>query len=642
MGATVPFAITLLITAFAPMIEGGTTHAPVFVLRALVLVLLVSYLVPGLKQRNLAFYRTAFDPAVAALLAVALISVFIAPYRYMALTWVQLIFYYALFFYLARCTVTGERIGAVVVTFMSLGVFEAGVALVQWYTAGGRANGTFFNPNMLADYLLPSLILSFSLLIFRHRWARGARAAGLAAVAALCLAVVVLTGSRGGALAAIAGLFVVLWVRKRTLAVAALILLAASVLFIPNPVRDRFRSGEPFAYSRSDIWKSSAKMAMDHPLGVGLGNFKYYWPRYNFPVKDAVIKYGKLANTAHNEYLHTWAEMGVQGILVLLFGVFLLGRAAAACVKNAGGDTGLAAGLAGGLTAFLLHASVDSNMHEPGIMFLVILLACTLLAITPGEEKRRVTLELDGRQARRSGLLLGALVLVMFAWALTPALGHYYSQMGAKAIKAGDLDAALSYLDRAIIVEPSNASHQNTRASALYAAYNRAGEKKQFEEALSGLDEAARLNPADATNFALKALVEYVYASSLKDDGERRQALTAALSDFERARALEPYDYGNLDTGARIYVALSDTDKAQATLIELVRLEPNYRTGRLILAGLYMRQGRADLAKRECYTIIETGRKFEGVQLTSQERGFLRVDMKKVGEILGDKEVPAS
>jgi O-antigen ligase len=248
LGAAVPFAITLLITAFAPLIEGGTTHTPVFVLRVMVLALLVSCAAPGLKERRLVFYRTPLDLAVAALLAVALVSTFIAPYRYMALTWVQLIFYYALFFYLARRTVTPDRAGAVVLTVLSLGAFEASVAVFQWYSGTGRANGTFFNPNMLADYLLPPLLISVSLMIFRHRWARGAKAAGLVFVIVLCSAVVVLTGSRGGALAAIAGLFVVFWIRKRTLAVAALVVLAAAVLLVPNPVRDRFHSGEPFAY----------------------------------------------------------------------------------------------------------------------------------------------------------------------------------------------------------------------------------------------------------------------------------------------------------------------------------------------------------------------------------------------------------
>ena len=63
------------------------------------------------------------------------------------------------------------------------------------------------------------------------------------------------------------------------------------------------------------VWKSSLSMALDHPLGVGEGNFKAYVGRYNPAI---------LGSDAHNTFLRCLAELGFQGALILLL---LIGNA---------------------------------------------------------------------------------------------------------------------------------------------------------------------------------------------------------------------------------------------------------------------------------------------------------------------------
>ena len=68
---------------------------------------------------------------------------------------------------------------------------------------------------------------------------------------------------------------------------------------------------------RDQIWKVALSMLQDNPLlGVGLGKFHYFFPKYCL-IADVAwsggIKY--VRSTAHNLYLHILAEQGIVGFL---------------------------------------------------------------------------------------------------------------------------------------------------------------------------------------------------------------------------------------------------------------------------------------------------------------------------------------
>ena len=74
---------------------------------------------------------------------------------------------------------------------------------------------------------------------------------------------------------------------------------------------------------RIRMWNGSFEMIKEHPLtGVGIGGFKYWIPIYQgkffarHPETILEPTY-KLTNHSHNEYIETWAEMGVVGFLVM-------------------------------------------------------------------------------------------------------------------------------------------------------------------------------------------------------------------------------------------------------------------------------------------------------------------------------------
>jgi O-antigen ligase len=404
------------------MIEGGTTNLPVFLLKILVILFLSLYFFSCLKEGRFIFPKTPIDLPVAAFLALSALSVITAPYKYMAIVWAQLIFTYAAYFYLSNWAFRGKSPVMYVAVFITaMGALESAVGLAQWVSGSGRVHGTFFNPNMLAGYLAPAALTAISLVVFKGRPRLGKTTTVLLVVLLiLFLSVLFLTGSRGGVLAFSAGLAVILIARYRTWAAVTVAVFLAAALLIPNPVRDRaFSSSDPYAYSRADIWKSAATMTADHPMGVGLGNFKYYWPRYNFPVDKAVIKYGKIADTAHNEYLHMAAEAGIPALIAFLI---IIGVLFVALRKNAGDEEtgkikGAYIGLAAGGTALLVHAAVDSNLHEPGIVFLLLLMVSGLINKQGQAEKRRETVP-----DQKAGKRLGAAAFTASSCFLTSAV----------------------------------------------------------------------------------------------------------------------------------------------------------------------------------------------------------------------------
>lgn len=81
-------------------------------------------------------------------------------------------------------------------------------------------------------------------------------------------------------------------------------------------LRHRIRSiidfGETSNSQRLEIWKQSWEFIKKEPLtGIGIGNYPL--------VLNQKVELAKAGSTAHNIYLHVWSEIGVVGLVLLLF-----------------------------------------------------------------------------------------------------------------------------------------------------------------------------------------------------------------------------------------------------------------------------------------------------------------------------------
>lgn len=129
---------------------------------------------------------------------------------------------------------------------------------------------------------------------------------------------IMLTGSRGGALAVAVALLYLIWHSRNR--IRNLLLIAAVTLplalFLPasplNRVLHPRTHGVNTVQTRLEAWSAGMKMFEAHPVfGIGLGNFKTLMPLYSPADLD-------FKSVAHNTYIEYLAELGPIGLLFFL------------------------------------------------------------------------------------------------------------------------------------------------------------------------------------------------------------------------------------------------------------------------------------------------------------------------------------
>lgn len=252
-----------------------------------------------------------------------------------------------------------------------------------------RAFGTFGQPNPFAGYLALVLPLVVSLALGQPgpwRPLTLTPAVGLTVAAVLIGGGVVLSLSRGGWLAAAAGVGAVLFPHSHRLRIGLLVampmltglLLTGALDVLPEQIVSRFEivsrylslfdarlvapTSENYSIvERMAVWQAAAAMWADHPLlGVGAGNFDV-----------AYIDYGLRGwptppGHAHNIYLTLLAEAGIIGASVhaiMLAGLFGMVARGLRRFRQEGAPADgypLALGALGMLVALCVHNLLDN------------------------------------------------------------------------------------------------------------------------------------------------------------------------------------------------------------------------------------------------------------------------------------------
>lgn len=176
-------------------------------------------------------------------------------------------------------------------------------AIFQWIETGTHVSGPLINPNNLAAILNIGLVASVGLAFNKKVWSLGVVLFGLA----LCA-----TGSRGGIIsAAIAISVLLLTIDKRFIVPICSVLLLALFSIDKISIIETINT-------RLDIWRISYAMAIDNPMGIGLGQYFREFPVYGLKnhheltmsLVDRGITLGKHF-FVHNDPLQFWVEMGI-------------------------------------------------------------------------------------------------------------------------------------------------------------------------------------------------------------------------------------------------------------------------------------------------------------------------------------------
>ena len=254
--------------------------------------------------------------------------------------------------------------------------------------AGFRASGLFISPNHLAGFLETVLLLATSLCFFGGFRARGKVLTGYLAL--ICLAGLVLTGSRGGYLSVGVGFivfaFLSVWTLRTRLShgllprmigvIAAIALLGGGIAYFADrsfAIRSRANTVFVSTDIRLQLWDAAWKQFQLAPVfGTGSRTYVIYGRTFRTPQvqTDPVF--------AHNDWLQTLAEYGIVGMLLIVIFVLahlrhgwrrwhgMVGRLSPATTSpEESRALALQMGTLSAIAACLVHAVMDFNLHIP-------------------------------------------------------------------------------------------------------------------------------------------------------------------------------------------------------------------------------------------------------------------------------------
>jgi O-antigen ligase len=270
--------------------------------------------------------------------------------------------------------------GAIVAAVAAIGAAGERPELVGFGgVAKNRAVGSFEEPNLLASFLAFALPAALALAFGTPAFFRPAPLAAFGVI----LFAIILSLSRGGLLAAAAGMLVMLgWppVRRAALLVTMVILSFGALSADPVPgseyvqlVTKRMESvrftGAATGDFRGQLWATTPQIIRDNLLvGIGPGNFPDVSPRYGILDPNQ----GDAVEHAHSVPLTLAVETGVAGIIALvLLALRLPPMLVEACRRNVGWQRGMAFAVAAGLTAFAVQGVIDYTLWSNIIAFLV-------------------------------------------------------------------------------------------------------------------------------------------------------------------------------------------------------------------------------------------------------------------------------
>ncbi len=678
------------IVIFAPLLEGGTTHLAAMVIRLLVLLLAVTALVQGLRRRRFVWSGGRVGVVIIAFLGTAAASAVLSPYPAQSRQWLLVLCTYAALLYLIVFFLhRWNHVFVLLSVLATMGGLEAGSGLVQglWLDRL-RPTGTFFNPNFLAGYLaaLATMLLGVVAWCWPKNWSfreivrrlaelvQGSRtdrscgeakrkSAGrtrlqglsntyadlrwLPSVSALLLGAILLlgvmglaliwTGSRGGMLALLAGIGTILVLRRVWKGMLVIVALIALLMLLPTPWRDRVlveHQLNPVTYARLQMWQQAMRMMTDHPFGVGLGLYQYVSPRYAFPVEQQVARYLRVPRTPHSEIAQIGAELGVIGLVLFGWGVIEVTRRATAVLRLrlARWQRGIVTGAIGTTVSVLVHAAVDSNLHEPPIAILLVVCVAVIL-IAPRLAKRGVQPEpaLIVRRPWLWGAVGGGVLVALICTVIMLGFAWLFYATGEQALDRGDLERAVTYYRRATELESDRALYHSALGAVYFRLHQRTGNPDALMAALGEVRTAIACNPLDGRLRAILGEVAVALASRrepVPTSEEKRAWLLTAKDTYREAVRLMPYAVFERLAFGKVLWALGEREEAERQVREAVNLEPNFLPGRAWLLRIYLsRQDERQRAKHEYEEILDRQRRYPLTALAPFERPYIEVDM---------------
>ena len=544
--------------------------APLYLIAALLALIWAAKL---LLWKQVSWLRSPTHWAVAAFALYAVARYFTSPVEYDSRLELLHVALYTLIYFVVASNFWRPRDRAVVlVVVMVLAVAEVAYGFTQFGPGGsnavlnadraaqyhGRASGTFICPNHFAGFLEIVLGLLLARIAVRRSAEFSLPRRRIAKMLEVLVALVVVAGivmslSRGGWIAATAGVVVFgLW-GWRTRAVApritigvfaALLVVGAAGYSIPT-VRARVahtvgtREADQSVVlkdvtlaGRTLMWTATLRMIPEHPLfGTGPLTWEWFHLKYRDPAMQMRPKY------THEDVLQLTSDYGIVGLVLVIwiFGCFYWHAARMSRPEHSADQRAFAIGSAVAVSAIVVHSFVDFNMHIPSNAMLVVTLMALTVAMDNGEKgDRRLVM---GRGSRNFlAVVLVALVVVGARFGIPMVRADRANTLGDAYKEVLEREKALDLYRSAIAADPgfpapfSNAGDIFRSQGALASAPEDSTERMTLaREAIVAYLRSLKLNP-----YQSEVMLRLASAYEMAGDN------SAALQAYQRALAVDP------------------------------------------------------------------------------------------------------
>ena len=619
---------------FAPLIEGGTTHLPVMIIRLLLVAGLALWIFRSFRSEVITLYSVSLLPLVVMFVGISGMGILWSSYVSMSIQGVLGLSMYALFFFLLLQQLrTRSSLRILALVIMSMGLFEGILGIIQYGWMGEvRAKGTFFNPNFFAMYEAVTIILTLSLFTWM-KWAEhGWREKGLlGATLGISLLAFVMAQSRGAFIAFLVALLFLGLCRSWKLAVALPLVVILGVIALPNPIKERalaVSDQDPYAYTRFEMWKSSLDRIADYPFGTGLGTYKYLSFKYRFPTEGEIVRYEKRAESAHNEYLQMAVELGVGGLALFLAGIGVWGLDVKGALQGglSSWERGAVVGLSGSTIAILVHASVDSVFHEPALVLLLILCGSFVVVL-----KRRGSHDPTTTWNVRFPYHTARLALVVLLGAVSaalivqPAAAWFAFEQGNVASQSGESERAWKWYHRATLIDPGTTAYRDAVARMNLTQFYASGNPQWLIQAVEEIEICQKLNPLDGRAPSRLGMLYLLLAERATSNEQRGALIARAVESYEGAIKIDPFSPFNYLELGKIRWRQGQSEEAQALLTKAVAHEPNFLPARVLLAKLAAQVGKGDIALSQYAAIESIQGRYKGRTISPLESRYLDV-----------------
>lgn len=260
---------------------------------------------------------------------------------------------------------------------------------------------------------------------------------------------------------------------------------------------------------RVPYWTSALDEFSAHPFaGGGSGSFEVWWAQHRG-------EQGGFVQDAHSLYLETLGELGIVGLVLILFFVGWVLYIGARTYRWASGAQRLqiAAALAGCVT-FAVAVATDWLWELPVVPVTFLLLASALVSTGTRSRKGPTSVAF-----RLGGVIAAVAAMVAIAIPLSAASSIQQSQA---AVRAGDLAEALGQAEDAVKIEPFSAAPRLQQALVLE-------QQGRLGEARSAAAAAVKREPAEWRGWVVLSRLQ-----------AKLGEVDPAITSYRKAKMLNP------------------------------------------------------------------------------------------------------